>query len=92
MEIIRGTDLERHVWKFSSIGDYGNKPIKIFCDWYVYQVRDSKRHGWKNKESYSRITQRDNTIKRNELPTPQDVLDEVNSRINELVQIGWDYK
>jgi len=83
IEITRGTELKREVWRFDPYIDY-NK-IGIYFMNYSQQHKDTARQKiWRIDGYYGRLNHRDNTI--TQPPLPKDVENEVRQKICEVIQ------
>ena len=93
MDIVRGTDLERKLWRFTPSYDYEGRPSLRLCS-YHEQTRKSKRHKFSGSQwSYADERKYCSSLYR---PTeiPPDVLAEAVSNLvdlakNPAIYIGW---
>lgn len=92
IEIIRGDDLNRQVWKFWPNSEI--RRVDIILDGYSVQNRPTKRHGWKTVTEYDRTSRKGwspnghRLIALDEVPVlPSDVVEEVMAKFMATVTV-----
>lgn len=88
IEVSRGTDLERKVWKFSfqwssGYSSNGPRPISVRLVYYGEETRPSRRHKWRGEFWDSDDERRYHSKIERPKEVPADVLEEVVRAIRE---------
>jgi hypothetical protein len=82
IEIVREDGLSRQRWVFSPFIRFGNDGI--YFDYYIVEAKESPLHKkWIRQSYWSRLMQRENTLK--EPPLPADVDRELYDRLSKYI-------
>jgi len=74
-------DLNKKVYQFYQDG------MRFRLNYYSEKHRQTKRHGWKSIKYYDRLRQRDCTIKVDEIPLTDELIQIVKERAINSVQV-----
>lgn len=87
LSVIRcGSDLHDESWTFVVFDD-----LVIVLDSYEERSRPSKRHKPRVQRRYARIPHRNDMIRIEDVPWPDDVLDEVMGKVKDKLKIQKEY-
>jgi hypothetical protein len=78
---------KREVWQFGVFEESGTDRVVIRLNYYCVQKRPTMRHKWRSLIFYRRIDDRNNTIKKDDVPLPDWVKNEARSKLEIIVKI-----